>query len=705
MKRIIAVLLLAVTLINLFACGNGTVGPVDTTDGAAVVATDAATDAPADTPDLSKYRVLSKEDYLSKTTAAFLTQMIGVLSGYEHVWAGSKPMIGMPDSWFELCGGPYAKPNPHNKHADKLNFNESTGLWEVWNDDDYSIDILNQYILSNMFDKSGTVDSAIIMSDWNRYDVYDMGGGHYKLGARAIFKAKQYYPQFAGNAEYGNPYSWCPEPMIEDETMGLNCPGMPAYASYLCNLFSEVESDQEPVIWARLIAVMYSIAYFETDIETVIDKAVSTIPQSSVAAQTVAKAKEIYRKYPNDWRKGMTVADASCFTPHFATDSPMAETNVSGAFLILGLLYGQGDWYETLRILSLAGHGGESNNTWSGICAVMQGLDAIPKEALDVTWQNGEGVVVNKFYPDVATGYQMCALGLPEYIKMSDVVALYKKNFESILLQNGGFMDETNYYIPIEDVVAETAPMIENSYFQKGDLSGWTANGKVAASKSGAFVGKCCANLTGGSAEASISTTVTGLKVGGSYRLTAFVYTEPNVTCYLYAGADRAAYATVYDSRNYVKRELVFTATAETMEIGAYLPAGNPAGGACRVDSFMISTANEVTLIDDVVIPEAENGKYRGPVSITVNGKSEREVYLKIRYSSTSTDNIDAQVLVNSIPKASISFRSTAKQPLADASNVVYVPVILPKDTNKVLINIGSGYIYIHSAEVVDHIK
>ena len=195
MKRIIAVLLLAVTLINLFACGNGTVGPVDTTDGAAVVATDAATDAPADTPDLSKYRVLSKEDYLSKTTAAFLTQMIGVLSGYEHVWAGSKPMIGMPDSWFELCGGPYAKPNPHNKHADKLNFNESTGLWEVWNDDDYSIDILNQYILSNMFDKSGTVDSAIIMSDWNRYDVYDMGGGHYKLGARAIFKAKQYYPQ------------------------------------------------------------------------------------------------------------------------------------------------------------------------------------------------------------------------------------------------------------------------------------------------------------------------------------------------------------------------------------------------------------------------------------------------------------------------------------------------------------------------------
>ena len=60
------------------------------------------------------YTVLPISEYLDKTTAGFLGQLVGFFSGYEFVFTqDGKARVAMPDEWFEMCNGPYANPNPH----------------------------------------------------------------------------------------------------------------------------------------------------------------------------------------------------------------------------------------------------------------------------------------------------------------------------------------------------------------------------------------------------------------------------------------------------------------------------------------------------------------------------------------------------------------------------------------------------------------
>ena len=55
-----------------------------------------------------EYKTISKEEYYNKTLAGVLGQVAGFLSGYEFVWDGADPRLGMPESWFEFLNGPCA---------------------------------------------------------------------------------------------------------------------------------------------------------------------------------------------------------------------------------------------------------------------------------------------------------------------------------------------------------------------------------------------------------------------------------------------------------------------------------------------------------------------------------------------------------------------------------------------------------------------
>ena len=75
-----------------------------------------------------KYKILPISEYIDRTTSGFLGQLVGFFSGYEFVFTKDKrAYVAMPDDWFEMCNGPYANPNPHKSHSDKLLFNEESG--------------------------------------------------------------------------------------------------------------------------------------------------------------------------------------------------------------------------------------------------------------------------------------------------------------------------------------------------------------------------------------------------------------------------------------------------------------------------------------------------------------------------------------------------------------------------------------------------
>ena len=110
---------------------------------------------------------LSKADYYNKTLGGLLGQFAGFLSGYEFVWNGPDPYVGMPEEWFDFINGPYAGNFEHYVMSARANrLRDMGGVPSVWSDDDFHIDIFNQTIMDEYGYTSEDIKNA-----WVKYKV------------------------------------------------------------------------------------------------------------------------------------------------------------------------------------------------------------------------------------------------------------------------------------------------------------------------------------------------------------------------------------------------------------------------------------------------------------------------------------------------------------------------------------------------------
>ena len=704
MKRLCALLLAVLMLVSC----SGNV-PADTT-----VATDPVTDAPVtldpNAPDPAypeaDYLVISKEEYLDKTTAGFLSQLVGFLSGFEFVTlSGGRCRVAMPDSWFVYCRGPYAEANANKKHTDKHLRNKETQQWEVWFDDDFSVDVVNQYILSDMYRSKSTISAKYITDGWVKYDVYDMGGGQRSVGAYALASKNNYLPSFAGNTEYGNWYSYCTVAYLGADTMGMNAAGMPQVAADICGLFASMTGDRDNVLWAQMFGTMMSYAYFETDIKTVILKASAVFPDGSHPLEIVDEVFEIYEKYPTNWRSAYKEFENN----HYVKDvTRNTDTDINCGFVLLDLLYGGGDYYETCKIASLAGYDCESTAGIAlSVLGIMGGMEILPEETNTLIWLDGEGTLVNLNDPNLEKGYWMTADGLPDRIKIATVVDKYRANFESVLLENGGAMDDKYYYIPRTELGSYKAIELSDPDFESGKLDAYTVKGDVKITSS-ATMGKYAVEIKNGG---ELYATVNGLEKGKTYALNAYILSKSGATLMFAreSGGANAVCVSVnktegtpkYPEQSTVRRTLTFTATAETMEIGVTYIGGDTTNAI--VDSLCLIQIEEKSLGTVKISEPVADNYYKGVVKMDVTSESEKEIYLKVTFRNPSSAIVDVAVSTNGRAYASGAFHKTAKD-ITGMTQVdfVYLPVVLKNGENTVKLDLGNNRVYIDSVELVD---
>ena len=657
------------------------------------------------------YNVISVEDYYSKTMLGYISNIVGVLTGYEHVYKNGVVQIALPDSWYKgLLRGPYAEPNENNKHEDKLTYNEETGLWEVWNDDDYSIDMLNQYIIRDSYNTYGKITSNAIKNAWVEYGMWDMGGGHRKNGAYGLSKNLGYLPPFTGRAEFGNLYSTIGESIIEDETLGMDAAGMPNVAIDLTSLFSDHTGDSDTNAWAKYLSAMYSMAYFEDDIPTLIRAAQKMLPEDGYEYKLVDASFDLYAKYSNDWRKAVLEADASLLREHYCRER-MSENSINGVIMTLGLLYGGGDYEETCKIVGLAGHGGESTAACAlGIVGVIKGWNNLEASAKSVIneqiWQDGKGVIVNLPVEGMSSAYWMHADNLPERIAIRDIIAMYQANFEKILLENGGKIENGNYYIPKYRIHEPLSILYAD--FEDGKLGSFTANGNAAIGEN-PYTGNYAAQVNGSAAaENAVYTTVSGLVVGKQYRVTAYINATANTTAHLFArvpGQTNYPCVSVCDPSRYVLRTFIFTATAQTMEIGLSVPAGTSEFKYATFDDFLLEYVEETVESPVVTMATSKTDKASGIVEISIAGSAAsgtgREVYLKVSFANTSGATLNVPMTLNGAAYATIPFYKTGSTVYANACDATYIPIVLRGETTAVTLDLGETGMYLTSAEIV----
>ena len=646
------------------------------------------------------FRKISKREYIDKTTAGFLSQIVGFLSGFEFVTVSPKRFrVAMPDDWFQYLKGPYADPNPHKHHTDKHLYNEETGMWEVWFDDDFSVDIVNQHIISDMYRESGTIVKKYISDGWLKYNVWDMGGGQRQAGAYGAISRRRYLPQFAGNTEYENWYSWCTEAYLGSDTLGMNAAGMSETAAELTGAFAQVTGDRDNVLWAQMFSVMMSEAYFESDIPTLIREASRVFPRGSWPNVIVEDVFAVFEKHKNDWRAAFIEFEKKHYVEG---DTRGTDTDINCGFVLLDLLFGGSDYLDTCRIGSLAGYDCESTcGIALSVLGIIGGMKVLPELTNTLVWQNGEGVLTNLVAPGTPDGCQMIAEGLPDRMKIADVVEKYRENFENILKENGGYFDEEYYYIPKKPLIDYSVIDIENGDFETGDLSGFTCEGDVSITTL-ATTGFYAAMLKDSS---FIKTTVSGLVPGCKYCLASYIKTTENASAVLFAGGsyssvNRAKSTPKYESQSSVRRMLIFTADAEKMEIGVIAKCDTDTDYVIA-DSLLVLTVCEELCGETRIQNKTNNNIYASDIDIAVDNHTDKEAYLKLRFKNRLEQKNDLDISLNGEFYAGASLYKCFDAGLLESCEYVYLPIFMKKGKNTLHLTLKYGEAEISDAQYV----
>lgn len=136
------------------------------------------------------------------------------------------------------------------------------------------------------------------------------------------------------------------------DSWGLVTPGNPDLAAKYAKIAASVTHDGNGVYGGIFVAVCISYAFIETDIRKIIEKGLSYIPKDCEYTRVVRAVMEFYEKQPKNWR--------SCFTyikENFGYDKYPGNCHIipNSAVMILALLYGEGDFSDTLNICNMCG--------------------------------------------------------------------------------------------------------------------------------------------------------------------------------------------------------------------------------------------------------------------------------------------------------------------------------------------------------------
>jgi ADP-ribosylglycohydrolase len=189
------------------------------------------------------------------------------------------------------------------------------------------------------------------------------------------------------------------------------------------------------------VGAMYALAFTSNDVPYVVEAALKTIPTGTKYHDCISDVIRWHKQYPNDWKQAWFEIQRKWTDDIGCPDGVFSQFNidatVNSAYVVLGLLYGNGDFSKTIEISTRAGQDADCNpSTAAGILGTMLGYEAIPDY-----WKKGlaDAEDLNFKYTDIS---------LRKAYDMS-----YRHALENIK-RNGGKVDANSITIKTQKPVA-----------------------------------------------------------------------------------------------------------------------------------------------------------------------------------------------------------------------------------------------------------
>ncbi len=180
-----------------------------------------------------------------------------------------------------------------------------------------------------------------------------------------------------------NPHADCIDYQIESDFAGLMAPGMPNTASRISDKIGHIMNYGDGWYGGVYIGAMYTLAFVSDDIPFIVTEGLKTVPKESRFYQVIADVIRWHQQYPDDWKQTWFeierkwTEDVGC--PDGVFHPFNIDATVNAAYVVLGLLYGEGDFTKTLDIATRAGQDSDCNpSSAGGILGVVKGYKNIP---------------------------------------------------------------------------------------------------------------------------------------------------------------------------------------------------------------------------------------------------------------------------------------------------------------------------------------
>jgi hypothetical protein len=238
-----------------------------------------------------------------------------------------------------------------------------------------------------------------------------------------------------------NPHADDIDFQIEADFAGLMAPGMVNAASEICDKVGHIMNYGDGWYGGVYVAAMYSLAFVSDDVEQVVTEALHAIPSGSTFQQCIADVIDWYHQYPEDWKRCWFEVEKKWSADIGCPDGVFRDFNIdakiNAAYIVIGLLYGEGDYSKTLEISTRCGQDSDCNPASAGgILGTMLGYSNIPE-----FWKK-------PLYPVEDMDFKYTTMSL------NDVYEIGMKHALQVLSENGAETAAENIEIPVQEIQA-----------------------------------------------------------------------------------------------------------------------------------------------------------------------------------------------------------------------------------------------------------
>jgi hypothetical protein len=305
----------------------------------------------------NEYLKISAEEYRDKMKAAWVGQMAGV------GW-GLPTEFDYTDAFIPVNEVPAWHPDMVNQQGNDDLYVEMTFLASMEN---HGLDVSI---------RQAGIDFA--NTGYTLWAANKAGRENLRFGIAPPESSHPQYSNHCDDIDY----------QIEADYSGIIAPGMPNIPIELGSTFGRLMNYGDGLYGGQFVGGMYSAAYFEKDMHKIIEAGLSCIPEESHYALCIRDVVKWYREYPEDWittwklieEKYHRSKEYQQFAVKQGSWVPI-DAKINGAYIVMGLLYGQGDMDSTIVISMRGGKDSDCNpSNAAGVLSTIMGYEKLPEK-------------------------------------------------------------------------------------------------------------------------------------------------------------------------------------------------------------------------------------------------------------------------------------------------------------------------------------